>query len=100
GWLAGSSFLPDQTDKNVFERALSRLKVPEADAAAVEVLQQRRDAGALALRVVGIDKVHTTGAQRQTVCSQIIRDCFKPLLQVQDQLLPAELAHQGRLLLD
>jgi hypothetical protein len=39
---------PDQADEDVFERALRRVQVLEADAGAAEVLQQVDDADPLA----------------------------------------------------
>src|SRR5216684_3238882 len=56
GLPAGSSSLPHQVDKDVFQRALARVEVSEPDAGAVEILKQRSDAGALALRVIVVDE--------------------------------------------
>ena len=66
--------MPDQTNEDVLERALRRLEVPEADAGAVEVLQQRRDAGPLAPRVVGVDEVYAGGRESQIVRRQFGRN--------------------------
>src|SRR2546421_4612175 len=79
----GSSLLPDQTNENVLQRALRRLEVLEADARAVEVLQQGRDAGALALRIVSIDEVHAGRGQRQTMRCEFVRYRGEALLQMQ-----------------
>src|SRR4029077_19098141 len=94
GWRRGSSLLPDQTNEDVFERALRRLQIPEADAGAVEILQQRRDAGRLARRVVGVDEAQAGGGEREIVRRQFVGYRGEPLLQVQRELLPAELAQQ------
>src|SRR5713226_4954674 len=53
---AGSSSVAHQVDKYVFQRALAGVEVSEPDAGFVEVLKQRNDAGALALRVIVVDE--------------------------------------------
>ena len=50
-----------QIDEDVLERALRGGEVLEGDAGRAEVLQQRGDAGALGLRVVGIDQLAAIG---------------------------------------
>src|SRR5437588_6249795 len=77
----GSSLLPDQTDENVLQRALRRLEVLEADAGAVEVLQERGDASALPLAIVGVDEVHAGGGECQVMRREFPRNDGEPLLQ-------------------
>src|SRR5690606_37306815 len=56
-WRGNSWCPPDQPDEDLFERALPCLQVAEADAGAAEFAEQRRDAGALALRIIGVGQL-------------------------------------------
>ena len=89
-----SSLLPDQTDENVLQRALRRLEVLEADAGAVEIAQQRGDAGALALGVVGVDRApcrrrasvrcarRASSGIASSRCCRCSVSCFLPSLRI------------------
>ena len=76
------------------------LQVAEPDAGAVEIAQQRGDAGALALGVVGEDQLLPPSASVSGCAASVGRHRVELLLQMQDQLLLAELAHQLGLVLD
>ena len=68
--------------------------------AALRSDKQRGDAGALALGVVGIDQLGAVIHQREPVFREVRRDRVDRLLQLDRQLLLAELAHQFGLVLD
>ena len=89
-----------QADEDIFERTLPRLQVAEADVGFAEVAQQSGDPGALGLRVIGEHQVGAVGRQHHRVPCERGRHGIQPLLQMQDQLLLAELAHQLGLVLD
>src|SRR5262245_19678312 len=89
-----------QADEDLLQRALRRVEVAEADVGQVEVVEQRGDASALALGVVGVDELAAAGRERQIVPRQRGRDRRKLLLQLQRELLLAELAHQLGFVLD
>ena len=76
------------------------MQVAESDTCEIEVLEQAGDAGALALRVVGVDDLAAAGRKRQSMRSKGLRYGIEPFLQVERQLLLAELAHELGLLLD
>jgi hypothetical protein len=68
--------------------------------ASLRSLSSRGDAGALALGVIGIDQFAAVGGQLQLVGRERGRDFRQRLLQMQDQLLLAQHAHQLGLVLD
>src|SRR5690349_3786511 len=93
-----SSLVRYQSDEDVLERALRRLKILEANSAPGQVPEERGDGAAVALFVVGIDQI---GAfELEPVGGERRRKDRQRLLQVQRQLLLPELAHQLGLLLD
>ena len=65
---------PHQADENVLERALRRLQILERDAGAVEVVEQRRDAGVLAFGVVGVGQFLAAAGRGQMVGGERRRD--------------------------
>ena len=65
--------LPHQVDEDVLERALRGVEIAEADAGAAEVGEQGRDAGALTLRVVGVDELAAAVGEREAVGRQLGR---------------------------
>ena len=91
---------PHQADEDVLERALRRLQVAEPDVGAGEVVEQRGDAGALALGVVGVDQLLAARRQRELVAREVVRDRVERVVQLQRELLLAELVHQLGLALD
>ena len=92
---------PHEIDEDVLERALRRVEVGEADAGGAHVVEQRGDAGAPGLRVVGEGQLRgrpataRAGARRAPAGSRRAARCSS-----QHELLLAELAHQLGLLLD
>src|SRR5262249_59221093 len=94
--LRNSSLSPStfhQADKDFLQRALRRVEVAEPDVRQVEVVEQRGDAGALALGVVRIHELATVARDRQVMALERGRDLRELLLQLEGELLPAELAH-------
>src|SRR3984893_13782609 len=89
-----SSSLPHQPDEDVFERAFGRVQVAEPDSRAAEIGEQRRNSAALALAVIGVDQFAAVGRQGQMVSGKRRRNGIEPCVQMQRQLLLAELAHQ------
>src|SRR4249919_123333 len=92
--------LPHQADEDVLERGLARMQVLEVDALLVEPAQQRRDAGLLGLRVEGVDERVAIVGQRQRQVREAIGNAFERHLQLDRQLLAAQLAHQPALVFD
>ena len=76
------------------------MQVAESDTREIEILEQGGDAGALALRVVGVDDFATAGGKRQSMRRKGLRYRLEPFLQVKRQLFLAELAHELGLVLD
>ena len=69
--------------------------------ACAQVAEQRGDAGALALRVVGVDELAAVVGERPGgAAASAVGNRRRAALQLQRQLLLAELAHQLGLLLD
>ncbi len=62
--------------------------------------QKRRDTCLSALVVEGVDQCHAVGTETQAVFAQACGNACQGILQVQGQLLLAELMHQGGLILD
>src|SRR3954451_17655771 len=91
-----SSPLSDQRHKDVFERALGRLQVLEDDSRLAQIVEQCGDAGALGLRIVGVDQSRSVAGELQSVSRKCRRDSIDCTLQVQNELLLAELAHELR----
>ena len=87
-----------QVDEDVLERALRRLQVLEPDAGGAQSLEQRGDAGALALRVVGVDRARAPSgaargvgceapaALRSSGCCRCSVSCFLPSLRISSAL--------------
>ena len=68
--------------------------------AALSAASSARDAGALGLRVVGVDQLAPAIGEREVERRQRLGDRVERLRQLQRELLLAELAHQLGLLLD
>jgi hypothetical protein len=81
--------LPHQIDKNIFQRALRRLDVLEADPGGAEIVEQRGDAGALPLGVVAVDQLLATGRQRELVGGERRRDEVDDPVQFSVNFLPS-----------
>src|SRR6185437_8082226 len=94
GWHERSSVAPHQVDEDVFERRLRGVDVLETDAGRAELVEQRGDAGALAAGIVGVDQLSSVLAERQMVRGERGWHGVERLLQLQRELLLAELAHQ------
>ena len=92
--------VPQQADENVLQRALCRVQIPKPDAGGLQRVEQRGDAGALALGVVGVGQLLAVGGEGEMVGVERRRDGVDGLVQLQRQLLAAELAHQFDLVLD
>src|SRR4029077_16581893 len=90
----GSFSLPHQIDEDVLERALRGLQILESDAGVVQVLQQSGDAGPLALAIVSVDELVTVGHERKVMAGKLGRKGIELLMQLQGQLLLAELVHE------
>src|ERR1044071_3208883 len=87
-----------QVHENVLERALFGAQVLEVDAELVELSQQARDAGAVRLRVEGVDEIVAVGGQLELPPRELRGHAFERVLQMQSELLAAELAHENALL--
>src|SRR4029079_16567741 len=92
--------LSAQVSEDLFERALFGAQVLEVDAELAELPQQPGDAGAVGLRVEGVDEVIAIGGQRELAARELRRYLLERVLQMQRELLAAELAHQHALLFD
>ena len=76
------------------------MQVLELYAGRAQFFQQRGDAGAIVLGVIGIDQFAAVAAERKLVGGKRGRNALQFVLQLQRQLLLAELAHQLRFFLD
>ena len=70
------------------------------DAGALQIVEQRGDAGALALRVIGVDQLAPSSASASACGASAGGTAASGSLQLERQLLLAELAHQLGLVLD
>src|SRR5215831_218379 len=96
-----SSLLPHQIDENVLERALRRLQIGKSNPRAGKVVEQSGDAGRRsAAGIVIVGQLAAVCAERKVMLCECGWDCGQRLLQLQDELLLAELAHQFGLVLD
>src|SRR3984885_11564086 len=95
-----SWLVPQQADENILQRALRRVQIPKPDTGGLQRIEQRGDAGAFAPGVVGVDQLLAVGAERQMEGFKRRGDRVDGLVQLQRQLLAAELAHQFDLVLD
>src|SRR5204863_8650812 len=100
GWRERSLVLPQQADEDIFQRALRRLQILEPDSCLVQIVEQRGDAGALALRVVRVDQLAAVAGKPQMMAGKLGGYRVQRIVQLQSQLLPTELAHQLGLVLD
>src|SRR5262249_28457850 len=96
----GSFSLPHQINEDVLKRALRGLQVLEPYPGMGQVLQQTGDAGALALAIVGVDELVTIRHEHQIMACKLGRKRIELLMQLQGQLLLAELVHELDLVLD
>ena len=62
------------------------MQVTEPDAALAEIAEQGRDAGALGLRVIGVDEFGPIGRKRNIVPGKLGRNRFDPVVEVKSQL--------------
>src|SRR5262249_671662 len=97
---AGSSLLPHQMDEDVLERVLRGLDIAEPDAGPTEVLRDRGDAGAPAPGFIAVGEVASVGRERKAGAGELVRNGSQWLLQMQREVLLAELSHQLGLVLD
>src|SRR5450631_1874156 len=89
-----------QADKNILQRALVRIQVLVADTELAHAPQQRRDAGSLCIRIEAVAQLRALSSKLQLPIPQARGNRAHVLLQLQRQLLPAELFHQRELVLD
>src|SRR5262249_1369275 len=95
GWPGNSWLIPPyQTDQDILQRALGGFEIGEAAPGRAEIGEQAGDAGALAPGVVVIGQVAALVRQFEMVGGKRRRDGIDARLQMQLELLPAELLHQ------
>src|SRR3954452_11194146 len=81
-------------DENIFQRTLRGVEVLEGEAALAELLEQGGDAGALPLGVVGVNQLAPAIGQRQVIGRKRVRYNLDALVEMELQLLLAELVHE------
>src|SRR5690606_28243159 len=89
----------DQADEDLFQRALARLEVLEVDPELIQLPQETRNARRLVLRVEGVDQRRAVARQLELAMRELRRNALERMLQMQSELLAAELAHQRLLVL-
>src|SRR5215475_15095400 len=92
--LPSSFAVPHQTDKDVFEGALTSIQVFKTDAKVIQPLEQGRDAGALLVTVESVFQLAPASLQRQSPIAQLQRNEIQRLEKIERQLLLAKLFHQ------
>src|SRR5262245_58587890 len=97
--LPSSFAVAHQTDKDVFEGALTSVQVFETDAKIIQSLEEGRDAGALLMTVESVFQLAPPGLQSQSPIAQLQRNGRQRLEKIERQLLLAKLFHQRGLLL-
>src|SRR6185312_7280169 len=95
GCRAGSCVLLHQLDEDLLQRILARAQIPEADSCCRKVAQQHRDAGTLGLRVVGVGDLVVLAVEFQPIIGERFRQRCNRLVQLQPQLLLAQLLHSA-----
>src|SRR5262249_28843885 len=98
--LPAGSLRPHQIDENILERALRGIEVLEPDAGAGKISEESGDARPWALRVVGVDQLAAAIGERQMVAVEFGRNGSDRVMELQCELLLAELVHQLALVLD
>src|SRR5215468_7156552 len=93
--LLPSSFaVAHQTDKDVFEGALTSIQVFKTDAKVIQLLEQGRDASALLVTVESVFQLAATRLQSQSPIAQLQRNDSQRLEKIERQPLLAKLFHQ------
>src|SRR5262245_20783238 len=92
--LPSSFAVAHQTDKDVFEGALTSVQVFETDAKIIQPLEQGRDASAFLVTVESVFQLAPPGLQSQSPIAQLQRNASQRLEQIERQLLLAKLFHQ------
>src|SRR5262245_26133681 len=75
-----SWFPPHQVDKDVLERIWRDFKAREPDAGRFEVGQQRRNTGALALRIISVDELASAFGESQPIGVELGRNGLEPVM--------------------
>src|SRR5215471_1574282 len=92
--LPSSFAVAHQTDKDVFEGALTSIQVFKTDAKVIQPLEQGRDASALLVTIESVFQLAATRLQSQSPIAQLQRNEIQRLEKIERQLLLAKLFHQ------
>src|SRR5262245_55286750 len=98
--LPSSFAVAHQTDKDVFEGALTSVQVFETDAKIIQSLEQGRDASALLVTIESVFQLAPTSLQYKSPIAQLQRNGRQRLEKIERQLLLAKLFHQLDFLFD